>query len=212
MEDITSFNILEKYPNIIKDEHRVSFEVLFYEVFALKVRLENYRMLYEDDSNVALLHHVARPFFRLHQIDCLAHLVMGIARLMDPPSTTGNDNLTLKRLKDYVSDAARAQNIGKLIDDLAGDMGYNCIRKYRHTEVGHFDYGIMTGSDDSHGYQVNLNTISKVIDDLTYIISVALGEDTTIQYKCCPTVTAQPFLDTLRAGLKYQNLPENEEV
>jgi len=143
-------------------------------VFAIHDKWEDFRGLcvprdFQDADevnrvkrNIALLNSLAADFFASCQESFANDVILSLCRLLDPPSTGGQENVSLRKLVDLVEQDAGSQQVAavknaytQLVTDGAA------LRAYRHKRIGHNDLLLARGRVALPS--VTVNDITKVI-------------------------------------------------
>ena len=74
------------------------FDLVERELLLVRVKWQQFEALFGTEENVNLVNQVASGFFRLVQDMFLDNVILSLTRLLDPPRSTGKDNLTIERL------------------------------------------------------------------------------------------------------------------
>jgi HEPN superfamily AbiU2-like protein len=117
------------------------YHVLYEEVVWLHAKWLEYRKLYgHSEPRVDFLNSMARFFFRVLHDVLWDDIVLHIARLTDPPTTVGKENLTLLRLPAVIPDAALAADTQSMID--AAGAQWSFARDWRNRRLAHRDLAL----------------------------------------------------------------------
>ena len=93
-----------------------------------------------------LLNETAPHFFSELQQLLIRDIVLGIARITDPPQSCGRDNLTLPKLADDIDPQVHPQLAAQITTEV--DQAENLagpVREYRHKLLAHRDLGVALG-------------------------------------------------------------------
>lgn len=97
--------------------------------------------LFSSEDNLKLLNETASSFFQLVQELLISDIVMGISRLMDPPTTggknSGKDNLSMKGFSTRIADPNTKTAYDSIIDGIASQL--RDLSTWRHKKLAHND-------------------------------------------------------------------------
>jgi hypothetical protein len=117
------------------------FYALWQEFAGLYAKWEEYLVLYgTKPSRIDLLNRAASHFFRIIQDVLWEDIILHIARLTDPPKSSGKATLTIRRLPDLVKDSNTAQALRGLIN-IAIQSSEFC-RDWRNRHIAHRDLNL----------------------------------------------------------------------
>jgi len=117
------------------------FCALWQELAWLYAKWEEYLVLYgTKESRIDLLNRAAPLFFRIVQDVLWEDIILHIARLTDPPKSSGKATLTIRRLPDLVKDGNTAQALRGLIN-IAIQSSEFC-RDLRNRHIAHRDLNL----------------------------------------------------------------------
>ncbi|MGB7295704.1 MAG: hypothetical protein WBC70_08960 [Candidatus Aminicenantales bacterium] len=117
------------------------FYALWQELAGLYAKWEEYLVLYgTKESRINLLNKAAPLFFRIIQDVLWEDIILHIARLTDPPKSSGKATLTIRRLPDLVKDGNTAQALRGLIN-IAIQSSEFC-RDCRNRYIAHRDLNL----------------------------------------------------------------------
>lgn len=122
------------------------FYALWQELAWLYAKWEEYLLLYgTKESRIDLLNKAAPLFFRIIQDVLWEDIILHIARLTDPPKSSGKATLTIRRLPDLVDDSNTAQALRELIN-IAIQSSEFC-RDWRNRHIAHRDLKLVLEKD-----------------------------------------------------------------
>lgn len=117
------------------------FYALWQELAWLYEKWAEYVVLYgTKPSRIDLLNRAAPLFFRVIQDILWEDMILHIARLTDPPKSSGKATLTIRRLPDLVKDGNTAQALRGLIN-IAIQSSEFC-RDWRNRHIAHRDLNL----------------------------------------------------------------------
>jgi hypothetical protein len=155
---LTKIEVPESVPEHLKDP----LSLLTGEVQDLHCARTLFWDLFIDaQDNIDLMHKTAPYFFRRFQAILYEHLILGIARLTDPPSTCRNRNLTFTD----VFEEPLPEEIARL-NSAAKD-----IRSIRNKIVGHLDFEV--GLDTSKLPNQKFRRIKECTELMVKLVNLA---------------------------------------
>ena len=117
------------------------YNVLTNEVAWVHAKWAQYQQLYTRSSEqITLLNEVARHFFGIIQDALLEDIILHLAKLTDPPQSMGKDNLTLRRLPAFISNAQLTAEVTDLVE--AARAACESSRAWRNRRLAHRDLGL----------------------------------------------------------------------
>ena len=112
------------------------FYALWQDVFWLHNEWDEYLQLFgTKPSRIKLMNDAAPSFFRMIQNELIQMIVLRIARLTDPPRSTGKSNLTIQQLPSRIKHQALFQEVSSLVQS-AVTAAEPC-RAQRHRRIAH---------------------------------------------------------------------------
>ncbi len=158
-------------------------------------------------SRIDLMNETAPYFFRIVEDVLWENIVLGIARLTDPPQSFGKDNLTICKIPDYIIDKGFRDQIKKAIDDAKTSTSF--CRDWRNRRYAHLDFLLSTNKKTK---QLELATVEKTKKALSSIakvlnlISCRYNNSTTaFDFTVGTPGDANSLLYYLHFGLKAEN-------
>lgn len=130
----------------VREEHLASMEprlgsvynALWNEVAWLHAKWHEYKELYgKTPARVELLNRTAGRFFRLVRDTFWEDTLLHLARLTDPPSSAGRENLTLSRLPSLVDDPGLRKQLEELLREAQSKIYF--ARDWRNRHIAHRD-------------------------------------------------------------------------
>jgi hypothetical protein len=117
------------------------YHALHNEVTWLYAKWLEYRKLFaKSDKRIDVLNDTAGFFFRVVQDTLWEDVLLGIARLTDPPKQGQFENLTLLRLPTAVSDSSLATRVRALANAAKGRSAF--AREWRNKHIAHRDLSL----------------------------------------------------------------------
>src|SRR4249920_2361782 len=136
--DRTSDEAKLRYVELMGDELGTLFHALRNELAWLYAKWSEYVELFgAKPSRIDLVNKAAGFFFRVVQDSLWEDSLLHVARLTDPPSSAGKDNLTIRRLPDLIRDASAKEHVRTLIDAAVGKADF--CRDWRNRHIAHKD-------------------------------------------------------------------------
>ncbi|MBZ5588141.1 MAG: hypothetical protein LAO05_06220 [Acidobacteriia bacterium] len=139
----TPEDVKAHYVERMGEELGLLFHELWQEVALLRIEWGEFIELFgEKRSRVALMNEAAPAFFTMVQRLLWEETLLSIARLTDPPSSMGKDNLTIRRLTGCIDDSGTAQEVSRCAKE-AADAADFC-RDWRNRRIAHRDLALAT--------------------------------------------------------------------
>jgi AbiU2 len=112
------------------------FYALWQEVTWLHNEWDEYLQLFgTKPSRIALMNDAAPRFFRMIQDELVDMIVLRIARLTDPPKSTGKSNLTIQQLPTQIKDQSFSNGVLNLVKAAVASAEF--CRARRHRRIAH---------------------------------------------------------------------------
>ena len=109
---------------------------LWQEVVWLHNQWDEYLQLFgTKESRIKLMNAAAPRFFRMIQDELVEAVVLRIARLTDPPKSTGQSNLTIRQLPSLIKDQSFSDEVSNLVN--AAVTASEFCRARRHRRIAH---------------------------------------------------------------------------
>ena len=137
MESKSSDELRQAYMDAMGIELGLRFHELERSFVHLQVLWLQYRALYAEEDNVALLNRTAGLAFMLIQDEVWDGVMLRIARLTDPVQQRGNDNLTLFSMPPLIPDADLKTEVMAACKDAKTKA--DSIRVHRNKRLAHLD-------------------------------------------------------------------------
>lgn len=102
--------------------------------------LEYTKLYGTSPTRVALLNDSAPFLFRLAQDSLWHDVLLGLARLTDPPKSAGKRNMPIKRLPEAVDDSTLTSELQELVRD--AERLCEFARQWRHKHLAHRDFDL----------------------------------------------------------------------
>ena len=169
------------------------FYSLYNEITWLTFKWIEFRELYgTKESRFELMNKVAPFFFFTIQKVLWENLLLGVARITDPPETMGKKNTTLKALGQYLQDDFKTEIEGDLNDILTESK---FCRDWRNRWIAHMDYELSV--DRQNARPLEPATRQKLRVTIEKIHSLY----NKISFKYLGSTTAWQMLDSDRGAI-----------
>ena len=157
-----------EYISLMGEELGKIFHELEREVTWLHTKWGEYVELFgTKPSRIELVNKAAPLFFGVVQDVLWEDVILSIARLTDSPKTAGKDNLTIRRLPEYIDDPEFKPSLEELIQLSAQATDF--CRDWRNRRIAHRDLQLAI---ESRAKPLKPASRKKVKDALTSIVEV----------------------------------------
>ena len=173
-----------------------------------RVQLKEYRELFDDKGNVAILNAIGGSFFRDIQLIMQDSLILHITRLTDRPGTGHFRNLSLRMLMQRLK---CSQNIPRPerfrdkmwlndLDDLVthAEDSAEYARRHRNERIAHLDFDTTKGFNTDESLKpLNLDEVRLVLKNIFKVLRHIYGRmcpDTDLMYSVSYDSGAGHFL------------------
>lgn len=130
--------VQEEYTSAMGPNLGQVFYDLFNELSWLQTKWQQYRELFGNTSErVDLLNSAAPIFFGVLQFSSFDDILLHLARLSDPPTSFGHDNLTVRMLPGLIVDYNLRNQVEKIIERV--DQSCDFARQWRNRRLAHSD-------------------------------------------------------------------------
>lgn len=147
------------------------FDALWQEVTWLHIEWHEYVQLFgTKPSRVTLMNEAAPLFFRMAQDELLDMIVLRIARLTDPPRSTGKSNLTIQQLPARIREESFRREVTNLND--AAVTGARFCRERRHRRIAHRALDLSLGVPKQPLPDLTRESVTSAIEGLSKILNV----------------------------------------
>lgn len=186
----------------IKDEMinklGIDFGSLFYSVYNeitwLTFKWIEFRELYgTKESRFELMNKVSPFFFFIVQKVLWENLLLGIARITDPPMTMGKKNTTLRALGQYLQEDNFKSEFEKDLNDILTESKF--CRDWRNRWIAHLDYELAVNRQNTK--PLDLATRQKLKGTMEKIHSLY----NKVSFKYLGSTTAWQMLDSHRGAV-----------
>ena len=167
-----------------------------------------------SQERLDLLNETAPNFFSELQQLLIRDLILGIARITDPPQTCGRDNLTLPRLAGDIDPQAHPQLHNQVAAGVnKAKQAAGPARNYRHRLLAHRDLGVALGSMPPGVTFKDLRVALEQCALVLNIIQLHFGEGTTIYERGIESLQGVPALmSALQRSVVLKEMLEAREV
>lgn len=119
-------------------------EIIKREMALLSVQLDSYQAMYllEQDSRRRLIDDTAPGFFAVVQVSMVESILMRVARLMDPPKSSGQSNGSFSRLLSDDTHRSLEPEWQEVLNEWKDDGRFGAVRRLRNKHLGHNDLGV----------------------------------------------------------------------
>jgi hypothetical protein len=164
------------------------FHALWNEVAWIYMKWNQYVELFgKRPSRIDLINSAAPLFFRIVQDSLFEDTLIHIARLTDPPKSTGKSNLTIQRLPDLVLDGELKDSIAGLIDIALQKADFS--RDWRNRRIAHKDLKLALKEGAEPLKQASREKVSAALDAIAEVMNAVSKHyiDTTIMFEGIPS-------------------------
>lgn len=165
----TSDKILEEHIRAMGRELGSVHNALYNELVSLHTRWILYRQLFAQPDRIALLNEAAGFLFHVLQNVMYENVILGLARLTDPPRSAGKDNLTLRRLPDLIPDASLCLEVEDLVQKALDACEF--ARDWRNRRLAHNDLALLLATSTDPLSGVSRNDIEGALDAFRNLVN-----------------------------------------
>ncbi|MFA6471963.1 MAG: hypothetical protein WCU00_07975 [Candidatus Latescibacterota bacterium] len=145
------------------------FHELLNEVTWLYMKWEEYVELFgKKPSRIDLLNQSAPLFFRMIQDSLWENILLHIARITDPPKSTGKENLTIQILISHVKEDIK-EKVSKQID-IAMKKSEFC-RDWRNRHIAHCDLNLALGKKAEPLKQASRAMVKDALESIASVVN-----------------------------------------
>jgi hypothetical protein len=205
-EEKSAEQAIEEFKLVLGEEFGQLFYALHNDLVWLVVKWQQFQKLYETNSErIEVMNKTAPFFFRMIEFTLWESIVLQIARLTDPPRSVGKDNLTVKRLPDYI----KSESKRKIIEGLIGIADLECsfARDWRNRHIAHRDLSLAINLPVTKLAEANKSIVETALKSLENVLDIIHGEyfDTQFMYEFGSySGDAHSLLHHLRNGWESQ--------
>ena len=140
----TSDEVRQDYIQVMGEDLGENFYLLWDEFAQLHLKWGEYVKLFlTNPLRIDLLNRAAGRFFQILNDSLLKDCLLHIAQLTDPKESCGNENFTIQRLPNLISDERLKQQLKELIIIVKEKVEF--CRKLRNKLLAHMDLDIVLG-------------------------------------------------------------------
>jgi len=134
-------------------------------------------------SRIELANRVAGHFFRIVQDSLWESCLLHIARLTDPPKSAGKENLTIKKLPDFINDERTKKYLSEMIE-VAVEKADFC-RDWRNRRIAHQDLELAMKAGAEPLKPASRAKVKEVLGSISDVLNVVLGHymDSTTMFE-----------------------------
>jgi hypothetical protein len=150
------------------------FYALWQEVVWLHNEWDEYVQLFgTKPSRIALMNDAAPRFFRMIQDELVDLIVLRIARLTDPPKSTGKSNLTIQQLPTQINDQSFSNEVLNLVKAAveAAVAAAEFCRTRRHRRIAHSALDLSLGVQKEPLPDLTRENIAATIASLAKVLN-----------------------------------------
>jgi len=159
---------LAEFKQVLGKEFGQIFYLLHNELVWLFVKWQQFQNLYETSiERIDIMNKTAPFVLRIIQITLWESIVLNIARLLDPPATSGKPNLSIKQLAQFIDDKSKLEKVNELIANAETFVSF--ARDWRNRQIAHRDLDLALNTSIKSLPEVNKEDIDnslKAIKDV----------------------------------------------
>ncbi len=146
------------------------YHALYNEVVWLHAKWLEYRKLFaHSPERINLLNDSSGFFFRVIQDVLWEDIILHIARLTDPPQSTGKKNLTLLKLPECIVDSGIVKNIESKIDTVRKNAAF--ARDWRNRRLAHRDLALALKSGSKQLQGVSRKNVESALHSIDQVLN-----------------------------------------
>lgn len=204
MADLTPEESKQKCINDMGQKLGSIYHALNDELAWLNIKWGEYVELFgTKPSRIELINNAAGVFFRIVQDTLWVDTLLHIARLTDAPKSVGKDNLTIRRLTEYINDEEFKNKIVELVN-IAVKKAKFC-KDWRNRHIAHIDLKLALKDNAKNlksASRKKVKEVLKSISDVLNAISEHYSNSSTLFESIGIVSGAQSLLYVLDDGLK----------
>jgi len=166
----TGDEVLGEHVRAMGQELGLVHNALYNELSSLHARWVLYCQLFaKSPEQLALLNEVAGFLFHVLQNVMYENVILGLARLTDPPCSVGKDNLTLCRLQDLILDASLRLEVEDLVQKALAACQF--ARDWRNRRIAHNDLALLLAASTDPLPGISRNDIEGALDAFRKVVN-----------------------------------------
>jgi len=157
----------------IPSEHWEYFEALHARVTQTHFDYVEYKALFYEDENIALLNAIAPVFFSTVQRALVTSIFANIRALTDPAKSRGEENLSFRGLSArlLVSGHPWADIVASAVEDYVSSANPVCMAVNK--KIAHFDVAHAIGAQSGESFGIQADDVEKLIDAAAALLDLA---------------------------------------
>jgi len=166
----------------MNNQIKETYDLLNNEILWICLRWKLFKQIYGSKENVELINEFAPVTFKFFQDSSFDMIILSINRLLDSPSTFGNDNLSLSRLILMIEDE-EFDDLKEELQNLYDSIKKDCtnLKELRNIRIGHNDleskksnYELLSG--------VSRKKIDKILNNIYTFMNTISGHIYETEY------------------------------
>lgn len=157
----------------------------------------------EEPSRIDLLNESASFFFGLLQQNLWEDTLLGITRLTGPERSSGNQNLSLRRLPPLIPNRRLRSRVEHLVDEVKEKAGF--AQDWRNRHIAHRDLDLLTKPEAEPLKPASKEAVDAVLDACAAVLNAMAHFyfDSSTAYRATVTLfDAGSLLLVLRDGVR----------
>lgn len=186
----------------------VIWKELFDELLWLRLKWQNYKVLYSNPANVEVLNESAGTFFGICQLVFFDDAITALCRITDPETSCGRPNISLKRLLAEVDQSAHGKlfcDADKLLSSI--EVRMVLLRHHRNKRISHNDYYTAVNPSVNPIPGISRQNISELLDeihDFLELFDIEFNQSITAKTVACPFDGADKLLRYLQKACELR--------
>ena len=169
-ESQTHEEVFAEHQKVLGLEFGLLFNTLHNELSWLYVKWGQFKSLYStNDARIELINACAPSYFYMIQFIHWENIILHIARLNDPPSTMGKDNLTIQRLREFVDSHTNFAEFEITLNKAVTSASF--ARDLRNRNIAHRDLGIALNQSVSPLATANVAGVEDALGSIKDVLS-----------------------------------------
>ncbi|MBL7847521.1 MAG: hypothetical protein JNL40_08645 [Cyclobacteriaceae bacterium] len=180
---------------------------LYNEIVWITYKWTEFKELYgSKESRIDLMNEAASLFFYIVQRVLWDNLLLGVARITDPPTTNGKKNITLKSICPLVADNEFRIKIEASLKEILKESEF--CRDWRNRWIAHMDYELVSNPQSAEPLKPatrdKLESILRRIHALYNSIS-AKYLDSTVAFEYTNSIAGSvSLLRRIESGIRFE--------